>query len=139
MARICAGSPARAEPPVTEQFTGTVSVVMVSYPTGAAWGTSLDRVLAEAAVGEIVLVDNGNDAATLEALRARAAVSRRLHVLSGHGNIGFPAGCNLGARATSGRFLLLLNPDCLIEPGSIAGLLEAVGAPARPWIATVRL
>ena len=135
--------PARAEPPVAECFTGTVSVVIVSYRTGATLWASLDRVLAEDAVGEIVLVDNGNDEATQAALRARAAGARQLRVLSGHGNIGFAAGCNLGVRATSGRFLLLLNPDCLVEPGSIAGLLAAVAAQSpgntRSWIATVRL
>jgi N-acetylglucosaminyl-diphospho-decaprenol L-rhamnosyltransferase len=121
------------------QFAGTISVVIVSYRTGATLWACLDRVLAEDAVGEVVLVDNGNDAATMSALQARAAGSRRLRVLSGHGNVGFAAGCNLGVRAVSGSVLLLLNPDCLIEPGSLAGLLAAVGAPAHPWIATVRL
>lgn len=128
---------------MTGRFAGTVSVVIVSYRTGPTLWASLDRVLAEDAVGEVVLVDNGNDAATLAALRARSAGTPRLRVLSGHGNIGFAAGCNLGARATAGRFLLLLNPDCLVEPGSIAGLLAAVDAEVsgntQPWIATVRL
>jgi N-acetylglucosaminyl-diphospho-decaprenol L-rhamnosyltransferase len=139
MASISAASPARAELHPTERPTGAVSVVIVSYRTGATLWACLDRVLADDAVGEILLVDNGNDAATVAALRARAVGAPRLRVLSGHGNIGFAAGCNLGARAASGGFLLLLNPDCLVEPGSIAGLLAAVGAPARPRIATVRL
>jgi len=147
MASICAGSPARAEPRPAARPTarpaGAVSVVIVSYRTGATLWGCLDRVLADDAVGDIVLVDNGNEAATVAALRARAAGAPRLRVLSGHGNIGFAAGCNLGARAASGGFLLLLNPDCLVEPGSIAGLLAAVAARspggAPPWIATVRL
>lgn len=121
------------------RFTGSVGVVMVSYRTGATLWACLDRVLAEDAVGEVVLVDNGNDPATVAALAARAAASPKLRVLSGHGNVGFAAGCNRGARAVTREFLLLLNPDCRIEPGSIGALLEAVGAPGRPWIATVRL
>lgn len=118
---------------------GTVSVVIVSYHTGATLHAGLERVLAEPAVGEVVVVDNGNDDASVAALRARAAATSRLTVLTGHGNVGFAAGCNLGARATSRPILLLLNPDCLIAPGSVAALLAAVGTPGRPWIATVRL
>jgi GT2 family glycosyltransferase len=124
---------------VSGRFTGSVDVVIVSYRTGPTLWPSLERVLAEDAVGGVVLVDNGNDDATLAALRARAAAAPKLRVLSGHGNIGFAAGCNLGARATTRRFLLLLNPDCVIEPGSIGALLGAVGAQERPWLATVRL
>jgi N-acetylglucosaminyl-diphospho-decaprenol L-rhamnosyltransferase len=128
---------------VTGRFADTVSAVIVSYHTGAPLWACLDRVLADPAIGEILLVDNGNDAAVLTALCDRAAQTNKLRILSGHGNIGFAAGCNLGARAASRRFLLLLNPDCLIEPDSVAGLLGAVEAAPRsgdqPWIATVRL
>jgi GT2 family glycosyltransferase len=116
-----------------------ISVVIVSYCTGASLHACLDRVLAEPTVGEVVLVDNGNDPATVDALTSRAAAAPRLRILSGHGNIGFAAGCNRGARAATGRFLLLLNPDCLIARGSLAALLAAVGATPEPWIATVRV
>jgi GT2 family glycosyltransferase len=116
-----------------------ISVVIVSYRTGPTLQACLDRVLAESSVGDVVLVDNGNDAATLEALTRRAAAEPRLRVLSGHGNVGFAAGCNRGVRETAGRCVLLLNPDCLIEPGSIERLRAAVGEPAHPWIATVRV
>ena len=124
---------------MTGRSAGTIGVVIVSYRTGATLSACLDRVLAEDAVGEIVLVDNGNDAATLAALQARAAATPKLRVLSGHGNVGFAAGCNRGVRATTSDVVLLLNPDCLIEPGSIGALLAAVGAPTHPWVATVRL
>src|SRR5579862_465142 len=150
MATICGGSPARAEPPAPSaaaagpsfagpSFSGAVSVVIVAYHTGPALAACLDRVLAEHAVGEVVLVDNGNPPATLAALHARAAGAPALRVLTGHGNIGFAAGCNLGARSATRPFLLLLNPDCLIEPSSIGALLAAIGTRQRPWIATVRV
>ncbi len=96
-------------------------------------------MLADPAVGQVVLVDNGNDAETQAELARRAAAVPTLTVLTGHGNIGFAAGCNRGARAATGRFLLLLNPDCLIEPGSLGALLAAIGDPRSPWIATMRV
>ena len=49
----------------------------------------------------------------------------RLKVLTGHGNIGFSAACNLGAKEVTAEFLLLLNPDCLLPPDA---LTEMVGA-----------
>jgi GT2 family glycosyltransferase len=44
------------------------------------------------------------------------------------GNDGFATGINIGARATSSRFLLLLNPDCVLERqacGQLADWMEA--------------
>src|SRR5947208_1339710 len=117
MASISGGSPARAE--AASGAASAISVVMVSYHTGATLWASLERVLADPAVGQVVLVDNGNDAATQAELARRAAATPRLIIVSGHGNVGFAAGCNRGARLATGQFLLLLNPDCLIEPGSL--------------------
>lgn len=117
----------------------TIAVVIVSYHTGPSLAACLDRVLAEPAVAEVALVDNGNDEATLAALRARAGAEPRLAILSGHGNVGFAAGCNRGARATTAPLLLLLNPDCLIEPGSLAALAAEMRGRPEPWVATVRL
>ncbi|MBI3513001.1 MAG: glycosyltransferase family 2 protein [Proteobacteria bacterium] len=112
---------------------------MVSYHTGAALWASLERALADPAVGQVVLVDNGNDPETQAELARHAAATPKLGVLAGHGNVGFAAGCNRGARVATGRYLLLLNPDCLIEPGSLGALIAAVDDPPHPWIATVRV
>ena len=116
-----------------------IAVVIVSYRTGPTLHACLDRVLAEPGVGTVALVDNGNDAATLAALTQRAAAEPRLRVLTGHGNVGFAAGCNRGVRATAEPLVLLLNPDCLIEPGGLEALRAAVGDRPHPWIATVRV
>jgi hypothetical protein len=116
-----------------------VSVVLVSYHTGPSLFATLDRIAGDPSVGEIVLVDNGNDAASLARLADRASHDPRLTLITGHGNVGFAAGCNLGARQTSRPFLLLLNPDCLVPEGGLALLLDRVSSCAEPWIATLRL
>jgi N-acetylglucosaminyl-diphospho-decaprenol L-rhamnosyltransferase len=116
-----------------------VSVILVSYRTGPSLLAALDRVAGEQAAREIILVDNGNDAATRAELAARAAVDPRFVLVEGQGNVGFAAGCNLGARRATGRYLLLLNPDCLLPPGGLAALLERGRDLPPPWIATLRL
>src|SRR3954465_1406083 len=96
---------------------GEITVIIVSYRTGPSLFLALDRVAAESDVGEIILVDNGNDAATRAELTRRAAAEPRLVVISGQGNVGFARACKLAAARATRPYLLLLNPDCLVEPG----------------------
>ncbi len=120
---------------VTE--TATVAVVLVSYHTGPALFDCLEALRDEPMIAEIALVDNGNEAGA----RARLATwpDARVRVMSGHGNIGFAAGCHLGVDATTAPLLLLLNPDCLLVPGALLALRAALADETRPWIATPRL
>ena len=57
----------------------------------------------------MLVVDNGNPPGVVAALESWAAREPRLRLVSGHGNTGFGAACNLGARQGSGEFLLLVN------------------------------
>src|SRR5579859_5607966 len=43
-------------------------------------------------------------------------------------NLGFAAGSNLGLRQARGRHLLLLNPDCFVEPHTLSTLLQRLEA-----------
>ena len=43
--------------------------------------------------------------------------------VDGHGNVGFARACNLGAEATTSPYLLLLNPDNVLQPGSLDGAM----------------
>jgi GT2 family glycosyltransferase len=80
-----------------------------------------------------VIVNNspdrlGLDLDVIDALNA----SHALRIVDGHGNIGFSAGCNLGARYAAGQNLIFLNPDTVVYPGwtdALAShLLAGVGA-----------
>ncbi|MCG8443234.1 MAG: glycosyltransferase family 2 protein, partial [Caulobacterales bacterium] len=77
---------------------------------------------------------NGNPEAARARLAARAAGEARLSVLSGHGNVGFARGCNLGAAAASAELLAFVNPDAILERGAAARLAETGAGLARPWI-----
>ena len=50
--------------------------------------------------------------------------------LQNDANVGFASAANQGLRSSSGRHMLLLNPDMLVPPGAIAGALD--GARATP-------
>jgi GT2 family glycosyltransferase len=113
----------------------SVSIVLVTYNSAAVVGDALEswaRFLPEA---ETVVVDNGSRDNTL-AIVERRGVDR---VVSGHGNVGFGAGVNRGARVANGSLLLVANPDVVAtavdrdelrlladrEPVGIRGCIDA--------------
>ncbi|MBI1774579.1 MAG: glycosyltransferase family 2 protein [Proteobacteria bacterium] len=96
------------------------SVIVVSYRTGPALRDCVESVLAQEGLAELIVVDNGNPAESLAWLGQRALADRRLRILSGHGNVGFAAGCNRGVAASGGAIILLLNPDCVLAEGTLS-------------------
>ncbi len=68
--------------------------------------------------------------------RTRPRRERRSEVVRPGENVGYAAGCNLGARDARGDVLLFLNPDTVVEPGAVAELARTVrrsGGSARRW------
>lgn len=112
----------------------TVSVVMVVYMTGEALEQSLACVLADPLVDELVVVDNGSQPVEAERLRVLAARDRRVVLNTGHGNIGFARGANLGAANARGDLLVFLNPDAFLQAGCIAALARAIEDRPAPCI-----
>lgn len=100
-----------------------VSVVIVNYNTADFTAQCLDsigRTPPEASL-EIVVVDNasdGDDAGTLE--RRYPAI----RLIRSPRNVGIAGGNNLGMEATAGCYVLLLNNDTVVQPGTIDRLVE---------------
>jgi len=111
----------------------SVSVVMVVYMTGEALEESVACVLADTDVDEFVIVDNGSTGAESARLR-EVARDRRVKLISGHGNVGFARGANLGARSATGEILVFLNPDAFLQPGCIAELVREIEGRPVPCI-----
>ncbi len=111
-----------------------VSAIIVSFQTGPRLKECLYAVVGDPDVDEIILVDNGNPPEMLSWLTQFAARHRTVTVLTGHGNIGFGAGVNLGVSKAAGPHILVLNPDAVLRRNSIAGMQDAIGDAATPWI-----
>lgn len=108
---------------------------MVSWRTGPVLYDALAAALDAQGVVEVILVDNGNPTADQARLDAWAHERPRLKILRGHGNIGFARGCNLGAEAARGDYLLILNPDAILEPDAPLHLIAVLAIARRPAIA----
>ena len=112
----------------------SVSVVMVVYMTGEALGESVERVLSDPLVDEFVIVDNGSTGPESACLKGLADRDSRVVLVSGHGNIGFARGANLGARTAKGDVLVFLNPDAFLQPRCIAELAREIDGRPVPCI-----
>jgi GT2 family glycosyltransferase len=95
-----------------------VTVVIVNHNADHVLVDCLDSVLSQAR--EVVLVDNASLPEQFEPLIAGFASHPRLHVIRSPENLGFAAGCNLGAERSAQPLVLSLNPDCMVKPGSLA-------------------
>src|SRR5580658_8714975 len=81
---------------------------------------------------EVIVVLNGAD------LDLTSDVARRVEgtrVIASRVNRGFAGGCNLGASAARGEYLVLLNDDALVEPGWLEPLVAA--CERRPRVGAV--
>lgn len=97
-----------------------VDVLIVNYNAGDWLARAVNSIRPEGA-GEpnLVVVDNGSTDGSLDALADTPARIDRAG-----SNTGFAAGVNRAAGHASREFLLILNPDCLIEPATLARLVE---------------
>lgn len=117
------------EPAPTPDFLKVrrkVSVVMVVYMTGEALPRSIECVLGDSLVDELLIVDNGSTRVEAARLKRLAETDGRVKLLQGHGNVGFARGANLGARAAKGDVIVFLNPDAFLQAGCIAELTRAI-------------
>lgn len=105
--------------------TGLTSVVVVAADSGPGLADCIERVLASRTAVEVILVDNASADGAPQAVTQRWVADPRLRVLHNAHNLGFGTGCNRGAAVASGDALLFLNPDCEIEPDTIARLRAA--------------
>lgn len=95
--------------------------MIVAYRSGPALGRCLDSLARDdSAEAEVIVVDNGGEAGEIEDARARPGVQ----VVGQGDNVGFAAGCNLGAARSSGELLFFLNPDTVVQPGTLRALVR---------------
>ena len=101
----------------------TVCVSITTFNSARYIRRCLDAVLEQQGVLlEVVVVDNASTDATREILKNyRGAIS----VIYNRRNEGFAAAQNQAIRASRAEWVLCLNPDALMEPGFIRGLVDA--------------
>jgi GT2 family glycosyltransferase len=104
----------------------TVSAIVLAWKAEPFLRRSVEAALASEKVSvEVVLVDNG---CTTDDVVELAKLDGVVVVTPGE-NLGFSGGCNAGAAAATGDYLALLNGDLVVEPNTLARLVEVLDQP----------
>lgn len=111
-----------------------LSVVIVSHNVAHLLGDCLESLLREctALQAEVFVVDSGSTDGTVELVRDRFP---DVHLLVNRENIGFSAANNRALPECRGRYVVLLNPDTIVHPGGLRGLVRYLDE--HPYVGAV--
>lgn len=125
--------PVERRPPLME-----LSTVIVNYRSRDDLLECLAALAADTTgmAHETVIVDNSPGDGALDAVAARFPDARGI---ANAENVGFARAVNQGIAASTGAFVLLMNPDCVIAKGSVPVLLAHLRAHPRTAIAGPRI
>jgi GT2 family glycosyltransferase len=113
------------------QSTGmkpVIDVIIVNYNAGDALMRCVQSVLAQHESVRIHVVDNASSDGSIARLQSQTDTLENLAVIANDGNPGFASAVNQAADSLDkkGQYLLILNPDCEMLPGSLAALADAL-------------
>lgn len=98
-----------------------LSVIIVTYNSSYIIAKCLNELITAIPVGmsEIIVVDNASGDKTLEIL---ASYKDKIELISLDVNIGFAGGVNVGISGSKGAYVLIINPDVIVNSECIEGL-----------------
>jgi N-acetylglucosaminyl-diphospho-decaprenol L-rhamnosyltransferase len=97
-----------------------VAAVVVNYNAGATLAACVARLRAEG-VGAIVVVDNDSGDGSAE-----AAAAPDVRLVRAGANLGYGTAANIGVATASQPYVLVMNPDVEVRPGSVDALVGAL-------------
>lgn len=125
---------------VARRTTPAVSIIVVNWKVRELLRQCLRSIGESTAMHpsecEIVVVDNDSGDGSVEMLRQEYPA---VQVVANRSNRGFAAANNQALALCRGEFLLLLNPDTLVQPGAIDTMLEKMRADSSLAVLGCRL
>lgn len=122
------------------QPTPTLAIIIVNWNVrdllrNCLAAVARSRGLAPASV-ETIVVDNASADGSAAMVRAQFPWVR---LIESGANLGFADGCQMGYAATSAPFVMLLNPDTVVDDDAIASMLADLEGDAQVGIIGSRL
>lgn len=112
----------------TENRNQPVSIIIVNYNGGPLLHDAVAAALSSSIPVEVLISDNGSTDGSLNAVYQAFGKDRRVHIISNGSNLGFSRANNIALKQAQGNYVLLLNPDCIIQPDTLTQMLDIMDA-----------
>jgi GT2 family glycosyltransferase len=99
-----------------------IAAVVVAFNSEETLDACLSRLRAARGVDEIRVVDNASGDGSMAIAQRHALADPRVRFIANPDNPGFAVGCNQGAAASGAPWLAFVNPDCFVDPDTLARL-----------------
>lgn len=117
-------APGNASPESIHPFLS----VVVNYNAGALLQQCVQSLLDAVPEGLVVIVDNDSRDNSLDFLQSAQFKDAPIWLRRNTRNLGFSIAVNQGLQAANAHYSLVINPDCICTPESIADLCAALRA-----------
>ena len=107
---------------------GVVEVIIVNFNAGDALTRCVQSVFAQQTPVHLIIVDNASSDDSIASLQNAIGSPENVVFIANGENLGFATAVNAAARnlEKAGQYVLILNPDCEMLPGSLAALGSAL-------------
>lgn len=107
----------------TDNSKPLVSIIILNYNAGQLLLDCIDSIQKSTYSNfEIIVVDNASKDDSQKKCKARFPTIR---LIENSQNLGYCEGNNVGLRVANGQFVVILNPDTIVEPSWLDELLKA--------------
>jgi len=113
----------------------TVATIIVNYNAGETLQACVAALLNSKVPTRITVVDNASSDKSAENLSRQFEGQQQVEIVFNQKNLGFAPAVNAIARRTDADWVLILNPDCILEPETLGRLKSALEEDARAALA----
>jgi hypothetical protein len=104
----------------------SIATIIVNYNAGEVLQQCVQALLKSTAHTKVTVVDNASSDRSAENLRNLYGDHQGVEFLFNPGNLGFGPAVNAVARQSKADWILILNPDCILEPDTLGKLKAAL-------------
>jgi len=107
----------------SNQNNPLISIIIINYNAGDYLINCVNSILKSNYLNyEILIVDNNS---TDQSYLKCKKMNDRIKIFENKKNLGYCEGNNIGIKLAKGEFIIILNPDTIVEPNWINGLLKS--------------
>ena len=112
-----------------------ITAIIVNFNTGELLEACVRALLASTVAPRVLVIDNASTDRSAGDLRERLANEPTVELQFNTANLGFARAVNQGLQACLDHDVLVLNPDCLVEPSTLELLAQALADDDRAALA----